>query len=66
MNVVPVWRKGITGRGVVVSILDDGIDHSHPDLQRNYVRCLQIHISQLCTFLSSVTYVRSDSGNVLF
>ena len=24
VNVVPVWRSGITGRGVVVSILDDG------------------------------------------
>ena len=24
VNVMPVWRSGITGRGVVVSILDDG------------------------------------------
>ena len=24
INVLPVWRKGITGKGVVVSILDDG------------------------------------------
>ena len=24
MNVVPVWKQGITGKGVVVSILDDG------------------------------------------
>jgi subtilisin family serine protease len=37
MNVLPVWRKGITGRGVVVTILDDGIDHNHPDLKKNYV-----------------------------
>ena len=36
MNVIPAWRKGYTGRGVVVSILDDGIQHNHPDLARNY------------------------------
>ena len=37
MNVLPVWKKGFTGHGVVVSILDDGIDHTHPDLKKNYV-----------------------------
>lgn len=36
LNVLPVWNKGITGRGVVVSILDDGVQHSHEDLHRNY------------------------------
>lgn len=36
INVAPVWRKNITGRGVVVTILDDGIEHTHPDLQSNY------------------------------
>lgn len=24
-NVVPVWRSGITGKGVVISVLDDGM-----------------------------------------
>jgi hypothetical protein len=24
INVTPVWRKGITGNGVVLSVLDDG------------------------------------------
>ena len=37
VNVLPVWKKGITGKGVVVSILDDGIDHQHQDLAPNYV-----------------------------
>ena len=37
LNVIPVWKKGLTGKGVVVSILDDGIDHTHPDLRDNYV-----------------------------
>lgn len=36
VNVVPAWREGITGRGVIVSILDDGLEHTHPDLRDNY------------------------------
>lgn len=37
MNVVPAWREGITGKGVVVTILDDGLETDHPDLEKNYV-----------------------------
>ena len=37
MNVVSAWQLGYTGQGVVVTILDDGIEHNHTDLQRNYV-----------------------------
>ena len=36
MNVIPAWQKGITGKGVVVTILDDGIQRDHPDLKQNY------------------------------
>lgn len=38
MNVGPAYQKGYTGKGVVVSILDDGIQRNHPDLYQNYVR----------------------------
>lgn len=37
MNLSPAWQKGYTGKGVVVSILDDGIQTNHPDLAQNYV-----------------------------
>lgn len=37
MNVEKAWEQGVTGRGVVVTILDDGIEKDHPDLQANYV-----------------------------
>ncbi|KAL7866796.1 hypothetical protein AOLI_G00146100 [Acnodon oligacanthus] len=36
LNVKEAWKQGVTGQGVVVSILDDGIEKNHPDLERNY------------------------------
>ncbi|XP_047506418.1 furin-like protease 1 isoform X2 [Pieris napi] len=36
MNVIPAWREGVTGRGVVVTILDDGLETDHPDIVSNY------------------------------
>ncbi|XP_035311853.1 proprotein convertase subtilisin/kexin type 4 isoform X1 [Cricetulus griseus] len=36
LNILKVWNQGLTGRGVVVSILDDGIEKDHPDLWANY------------------------------
>ncbi|UYV72888.1 Fur2 [Cordylochernes scorpioides] len=36
MNVLPAWEAGYTGKGVVVTILDDGIQTNHPDLIQNY------------------------------
>ncbi|TKR62089.1 hypothetical protein L596_026095 [Steinernema carpocapsae] len=37
MNIEEAWAKGYTGKRVVVSILDDGIEHDHTDLRANYV-----------------------------
>lgn len=36
MNVVGAWKRGYSGKGVVVTILDDGIEKDHPDLEQNY------------------------------
>uniref|UniRef100_H2YDV2 Peptidase S8/S53 domain-containing protein n=1 Tax=Ciona savignyi TaxID=51511 RepID=H2YDV2_CIOSA len=36
MRVTEAWKEGFTGKGVSVTILDDGIEHSHPDLHANY------------------------------
>ncbi|XP_047189048.1 furin (paired basic amino acid cleaving enzyme) b isoform X2 [Scophthalmus maximus] len=36
MNTKVAWAQGYTGRGVVVTILDDGIEKDHPDLVSNY------------------------------
>jgi len=37
MNVQEAWAEGVTGRGIVVTILDDGLEKDHPDIRRNYV-----------------------------
>ncbi|XP_037816406.1 furin-like protease 1 isoform X2 [Lucilia sericata] len=36
MNVIPAWKEGITGKGIVVTILDDGLESDHPDIISNY------------------------------
>jgi len=36
MNVQEAWQMGITGKGVVVTILDDGVEKNNPDLVANY------------------------------
>jgi len=36
MNVEAAWDKGYSGKGVTVTILDDGVEWNHPDLSRNY------------------------------
>uniref|UniRef100_A0A672FUZ3 Furin (paired basic amino acid cleaving enzyme) b n=1 Tax=Salarias fasciatus TaxID=181472 RepID=A0A672FUZ3_SALFA len=36
LNTQTAWAQGYTGKGVVVTILDDGIEKNHPDLINNY------------------------------
>ena len=36
MNIQEAWKLGYSGAGVVVSVLDDGLEWSHPDLLENY------------------------------
>ena len=45
MNVQKVWDLNITGKGIVVTILDDGLEKDHPDIANNYV-------SSFCSFVS--------------
>lgn len=37
LHVIPVWQKGITGKGVVITVLDDGLEWNHTDIYANYV-----------------------------
>lgn len=35
-NVISSWKSGYTGRAIVVGVVDDGVDGSHPELKDNY------------------------------
>lgn len=63
MNLAPAWKKGYTGKGVVVSILDDGIQTNHPDLAQNYVSST----IAICEFTVAIfIYTPLSVGGVLF
>ncbi|KAJ7827506.1 peptidase S8/S53 domain-containing protein [Mycena olivaceomarginata] len=36
MNVIPVWEMGYTGKGVISSLVDDGLDYTSEDLKENF------------------------------
>ncbi len=38
LHVTPVYDMGFTGKGVKVTVLDDGLEYNHTDLAQNYVR----------------------------
>ncbi|PSR77612.1 hypothetical protein PHLCEN_2v7802 [Hermanssonia centrifuga] len=36
MNVSALWEKGITGKGVITTLVDDGLDYNSDDLAANF------------------------------
>jgi len=36
LHVVPAWALGYTGKGIYVTVLDDGLEWNNTDIQRNY------------------------------
>ena len=38
INVPEVWNQNITGNGIVVAVVDTGVDYNHPDLDSNIWR----------------------------
>jgi furin len=46
MNVQDAWTQGVTGKGISVTILDDGIEKSHPDLVANYDSLASFDVNQ--------------------
>lgn len=36
INVTGVWSRNITGHGVTVAVVDDGVEWANPDLRDNY------------------------------
>jgi len=56
MNVYEAWNMGYTGSGVIVGVLDTGVDVDHEDLVNNYV----------CTHVSSYIRVPFNYNRVSF
>ena len=66
MNVQDAWTQGVTGKGVSVTILDDGIEKSHPDLVANYDPLGEYHSypsDTLILFCRSITSFKKCSIN---
>lgn len=62
MNVTPVWEMGFTGKGVISSLVDDGLDYTSLDLKDNFVSsyhdflaCLNLNVSRTRMILTTST-----------
>jgi subtilisin family serine protease len=61
MNISGAWRLGFTGKNVVVTILDDGIEKDHPDLVQNYVSTVGMRLDlRVCVCLLHVCMKRTN------
>ena len=47
MNIVQAWLAGYSGKNITICIIDDGIQHDHPELILNYVRSMPLFIFTL-------------------
>ena len=34
---IDVWKRNVTGQGVVVAVVDEGFHPDHPEIKDNYV-----------------------------
>ncbi|KAL6263420.1 hypothetical protein P5V15_006211 [Pogonomyrmex californicus] len=46
LNVLPLYRLGITGYGVRIAVLDDGLEYTHDDLRYNYDAAISYDINE--------------------
>jgi kexin len=51
MNVTGVWEMGLTGKGIISSFIDDGLDYTSEDLISNFVSHLVFLGTLSCNFL---------------
>ena len=57
-DVLKVWKMGYTGRGVVVGVVDDGLQKDHPEIKDNYVSTYSTLTKLTCmSFPASLQYL---------
>lgn len=57
INVTGVWERNITGRGVTVVVVDDGVEHTHQDIRPNYVSLPKLTVASFYDgWLLNTTY----------
>ena len=56
LHVLPLYSMGVTGRGVRVVVLDDGIEYTHEDLKNNYVSRLSSIVKPLIRLYDRVLF----------
>ena len=44
MNIKKAWEAGYTGKGVVISVVDTGIDKDHDEFSQRYVRSMTTNL----------------------
>ena len=44
LNLLPTWDWGVDGSGVLIAVVDDGVEFSHPDLQGNIQQDLALDL----------------------
>ncbi|NLX90728.1 MAG: S8 family serine peptidase [Firmicutes bacterium] len=64
INVPPLWKEGYFGDGVVVAVMDTGVDLNHPDLEQNYRGNLPGHSHKDSWFDATGTLPNSAEGPV--
>ena len=73
MRVFGAWKQGATGEGVVVTIVDDGIDFKHPDLKTKeegstsvqLLRPAKVNVDDHGTACAGIIGALSDSEGVV-
>jgi subtilisin family serine protease len=57
MRVTDAWTAGYTGKGVTVTILDDGIEYLHPGNRRNQVDLCRQNLCIFCQLINHTILV---------